>query len=79
MSLPDCLTKFDRVEVSAKPKRYYEVILSRPPGGMQTSATEAVYWSYVAPYRCVLTREALDDYLRGRFLACILREFDQLP
>lgn len=81
-ALPDCLTKFDAGEFAAsecKPKRYYDVIVSRPCGGVRVSDLQVLAWSRVRPIRCVLSQEGLQDRIRQQFLVCILREFDELP
>ena len=81
MALPASLVKFDAatLESSLRPKRFYDVILSRPRH--TTEIAPGIYgtWSQVIGHRCFLTREGLNDRMNSGFLVCILREFDEYP
>lgn len=80
MTLPACLTRFNPVALVdvAKPKLFYDVILSRPPHGVMTMLG-LLFWSRIGPVRCLLSRQSLHDYLGQGYRACILREFDEVP
>lgn len=79
MPLPTCLTCFDAptyYELACNPKRFYEGIVSRIAHGMRLSTNEVVFWSYVAPVRCIMTAAGLKEYVRDGYRVCVLREFD---
>ena len=81
-TLPECLTKFDNCTYAAliaRPKKFYEVIVSRPAYGTRISECEMAFWSAVAPSRYFLKADALESYIRDGFKVCILRELDELP
>lgn len=81
MTLPDCLTEFnaDRMQAVTRFRLLYDVIMSRPAHGTRISDTMIAYWSYVPPARGLLTKSALDEYVKDGFLVCVLNEFDELP
>lgn len=82
MSLPACLTKFDAAEFAAseaKPKRFYDVILSRPARAIFVGPLYVGMYAGSETFRCLLTLEGLDDRLRDGYRTTVLREFDEYP
>jgi len=84
MSLPACLTKFDAISAEdlERPKRFYDVIVSRPEVVEYVWSGSSVLqmtFEYIAPFRVFMTREGLDDRISAGYRTTVLREFDEYP
>lgn len=78
MILPACLSTFSGY-AEPTPKRFYDVIASRPARGVVIAAGMLGVWAEVRAHRCLLSLEGLEDRRRNGFLVCVLREFDEIP